>query len=204
MPSLVQHQAQPLHRCKFKVSFGFTLVELMVSVALLGTALALALPSYREMVEKRQVTQGAEQIYAFLNSAQGVGSRSNSVVTVSYSRTDNDDWCFGAVLGATACDCTETVSTDPDFCTLNGAAARITNDETGNRGLLESVTGDGAYAFDPVRSLFVDLDDSLEAELYSPSGDYQLKLLVSNTGHAELCSKDQDHSVPGYKLCPAE
>ena len=195
---------RPSGRKNHHKTTGFTIVELMVSVALLGTILALALPSYREMVEKRQLTQGAEQVHAFLNSIQGFASRSNENVTVSYSMTDSDDWCFGATLGDTACDCTETSSAESDFCSIDGAAARVTNDQTGNRGLLQSITGDGAYAFDPIRGLFVNLDDSLDMEMHSPSGDYQLRLIVSNTGHTTLCSKDTDHSVPGYKICPAD
>lgn len=181
---------------------GVTLVELLVSITLLSVVLSLALPSYREMIEKRQVTQGAEQVFAFLNSAQGIASRTNSVVTVSYSHTGEDEWCVGATLGATACDCTETVDTESDYCSLDGRLMVLNNDTVGNKGLVQSVTGDGSYAFDPVRGLLVDLDDSLEMLLHSPNDGYQLKLLVSNTGHSVLCSVDDSHDVPGYDLCP--
>lgn len=181
---------------------GLTSIELLVSLALLGVVISFALPSYRAMIEKRELTQGAEQIYAFLNSTQGIASRSNSVVTVSYSHTDNNDWCVGATLGATACDCAETVDTEPDFCAIDGVVMVLNNDHVGNNGVLESVTGDGSYAFDPIRGLLLDLDDSLEMVMHSPSADYQLKLLVSNTGQSFLCSKDANHKVPGYDICP--
>lgn len=183
---------------------GLTSVELLFSVALLGIVLALALPSYRQMIEKRQLTQGAEQVFAFLNSAQGIASRANQLVTVSYSRTDLDDWCVGATLGAAACDCTETVDTETDFCAIDGADMRITNSHVGNAKILDSVSGDGAYSYDPVRGLMVDLADSLDMVFHSPGGDYQLRLMVSNTGHSELCSVDSDHKVPGYALCPPD
>ena len=183
---------------------GLTSVELLVAVVLVGTTLALALPSFRAMTEKRQLTQGAEQIHAYLNSIQGIASRSNSTVTVSYSRTDNDDWCFGAVLGNVACDCTETTTTAADFCAIDGVASRLTGDHVGNSGVLASLTGDGAYTFEPVRGLLVDLDDSVAMELHSPTGSYKLRLSVSNTGQSVMCSKDSDHSVPGYKVCAAE
>ena len=185
-------------------AFGLTTLELRVSITLLGILLSLALPSYREMVEKRRLTHGAEQIFAFLNSMQGVASRSNSVVTVSYSRTDEDDWCVGATLGDASCDCTQTTSTAADFCAVDGREARLTNDHVGNDPILESISGDGAYAYDPVRGLMVDLDDSLDIGLHSPNDSYQLRLIVSNTGHAVLCSKDADHKVPGYAVCPLE
>jgi type IV fimbrial biogenesis protein FimT len=196
--------APPIGEARRDKFSGFTIVELMVSLVLLSITLTLALPSYREMVEKRQLTQGAEQVFAFLNSAQGIASRSNSVVTVSYSRTDEDDWCFGAVLGSAACDCTETVSTEADFCEIDGGIIRLTNDHVGNTKIMESMVGDGAYAYDPVRGLMVDLNDSLDVMMYSPSDSYQLRLIVSNTGHAVMCSKDADHDIPGYKVCPAE
>jgi type IV fimbrial biogenesis protein FimT len=176
----------------------------MISVVLLGIVLSLALPSYRDMVEKRQLTQGAEQIFAFLNAAQGVASRSNSVVTVSYSLTDTNDWCMGAILGETPCDCSETTSTEPDFCSIDGGVMRLTNDHVGNNDMVDSVDGDGAYAFDPIRGLLVDLDDSVSMVLQSPSSDYQLRLSVSNTGHTSMCSVDADHHVPGFPECPPE
>lgn len=196
--------ASPIGKARRDKFLGFTIVELMVSLALLSITLALALPSYREMVEKRQLTQGAEQVFAFLNSAQGIASRSNSVVTVSYSRTDEDDWCVGAVLGSTACDCTESVSTEADFCAIDGGVTRLTNDHVGNTKIIQSMNGDGAYAYDPVRGILVDLDDSLDVVMHSPNDSYQLRLIVSNTGHTVMCSKDADHDVPGYKVCPAE
>lgn len=199
----VNQGAQPIGQPRHHKYHGLTIVELMVSLVLLGVTLALALPSYREMVEKRQLTQGAEQVFAFINSVQGIASRSNSVVTVSYSHTAEDDWCVGAVLGTTACDCTETVSTEADFCAIDGGVMRLTNDHVGNTRIMESMTGDGAFAYDPVRGILVDLNDSLNVVMHSPNGGYQLRLIVSNTGHAVMCSKDADHDVPGYKVCPA-
>lgn len=187
--------------CRSK-NLGLTIVELMISIVLLGTTLALALPSYTQMIEKRQLSQGAEQIHAFLNSMQILASRSQDAVTVSYSRTANDDWCFGAVIGDAACDCTETNTAAADYCSIDNAPALITNEHLGNIGILQSVTGDGSYSFDPTRGILADLDDALDVELFSPGGEYQLRLLVSNTGHSTLCSKDQDHAMAGYKPCP--
>ncbi len=181
---------------------GFTLIELMISVVLLAIGAALALPSYHEMVEKRQVTHGAEQIMAFVNSAQMEAMKQNRVVTVSYARTADNNWCFGATLGATACDCNETSPGETDFCAINSAPAVITNVNTGNLDLLKSITGDGAYSFDPVRGILTNLNDSLAVDLSSNSQKYQLRLTVSNTGEAILCSKDSSHSVPGYSVCP--
>lgn len=198
---LTDHTTMERRRGSRSRVLGLTTIELLVSITLLAILLSLALPSYREMIEKRRLTQGAEQIFAFLNSMQGVASRSNSLVTVSYARTAEDDWCVGAVLGDSACDCTESVSTETDYCAIDGSDTRLTNDHVGNDRILEAMNGDGSYAYDPVRGLMADLDDSFDIELHSPSDNYQLWLIVSSTGHAVLCWKDEDHKVPGYAEC---
>ena len=181
---------------------GFTMVELLISLTLLAIGAALSIPSYVEMVEKRQLTHGAEQIMAFVNSAQGEAVKMNQIVTVSYARAAADDWCVGATSGVAACDCMETVVTESDYCAIKSAPRIINNTDAGNTNLVTGMTGDGAYSFDPIRGIFTDLDDSLVLAMSSDSGSYQLDLVVTNTGQAILCSQDDSHRVPGYKVCP--
>lgn len=183
-------------------SRGFSIVELMMSVLLVAIGMALALPSYRDMVEKRQVTNAAEQLAAFVNSAQGVAMKTNRVVTVSYDRNDVDDWCIGAAAGAAACDCGETDPAQPDFCEIGSQPFVLNNHHAGNLQVMHAMNGDGAYSFDPVRGFMVDLDDGLTAELRSPNGDFRLNLMVNGTGRVILCSEDSSHAIPGYELCP--
>ena len=170
---------------------GFTLVEVMMSLVLLAIGTALAIPSYRDMVEKRQVTNGAEQLASFLNSAQGVAMKTNQVVTISYARSSHENWCIGAVSGETACDCTETDTAASDYCQIATQPFVLNNSHAGgDLELMHAMNGDGAYAFDPIRGLFLDLDDSLTLELHSPSRDFKLNLMVNSTGRVLLCSKD--------------
>jgi len=192
------------HSPRFTHCQGFSLVELMMSILLLAIGMALALPSYRDMVEKRQVTNGAEQVASFINVAQGVAMKTNQVVTVSYARTDDDDWCIGAVSGDTACDCTVTDTSATNYCQIATQPFILNNTHASDRELVHSVTGDGAYAFDPIRGLFVDLDDSLQMELRSPSDQFRLNVMVNNTGRVILCSNSSDHAIPGYQVCPAQ
>jgi type IV fimbrial biogenesis protein FimT len=176
----------------------------MMSVVLMGIGLALALPSYRDMVEKRQVTNGAEQLAAFINTAQGVALKTNQVVTVSYDRADDDEWCVGAISGETACDCTQTNTAAADYCQIGAQPFLIHQGHAADRDLMHAMVGDGSYAFDPVRGLFQDLDDALTLELRSQNEDFRLNLVVNNTGRVTLCSANADHAVPGYEVCPAQ
>jgi len=183
---------------------GFTIIELMLSLVLLAIGAALSLPSYRAMIEKRQLTHGAEQLQAFVNAAQLEATKRNRVVTVSYSVTDDDDWCFGAVLGDTACDCKEAVSTEADYCAIDGAPSIMSSDLAGSNSFLTLVDGDGAYSYDPVRGIFNDLDDILTTQLSTESQTFQLEMTVGRTGQVNLCSPNSAHSVPGYKVCVAD
>ena len=183
---------------------GFALVEVLMTLVLVGIGIALALPSYRDMVEKRQVTNGAEQLASFINTVQGVAMRTNDVVTVSWLHSDGDSWCVGAVSGDTACDCTETDSEAPGYCQIASQPFILNNGHTGDLDLMHDMIGDGAYAFDPIRGLMIDLNDSFAAEIRSPSEDFRLNLMVNSSGRVILCSEDSSHGVPGYDTCPSE
>ncbi|MBT8053863.1 MAG: prepilin-type N-terminal cleavage/methylation domain-containing protein [Xanthomonadales bacterium] len=182
---------------------GFSLVEIMMTVVLLAIGMALAIPSYRDMVEKRQVTNGAEQLASFINTAQGVAMKTNQVVTVSYDHTDENEWCIGAITGTTPCECTQTDTAATDFCQIASQPFILSNAQTNDLELMHNISGDGAYAFDPIRGLFMDLNDGLTVELRSPSEDFRLNLVVNSTGRVILCSDDSSHAVPGYATCPA-
>jgi len=194
---------------------GFSLVEVMMSLVLVAIGLALALPSYRDMVEKRQVTNGAEQLAAFINTAQGVAQRNNRMVTLSYTRTDDDEWCLGMAEDDTICNC----KTAPAACEIGSQSFVIDNSFAGDTAMMHSLSSESsAYYIDPVRGLFlpcqvvsgkcqpiahsdlVDSSDPLDIEIRSVSGDFRLSLFVNNTGRVTLCSMD-GYAVPGYSAC---
>jgi len=181
---------------------GFTLVELLMSTLLVAIGTTLAIPSYRDMVEKRQLTNNAEQLASFVNSAQSISTRSNQIVTVSYLRTANDDWCIGATLGEAVCDCEETDVTALDFCAIDAQPFLLNESLSGGSDLVYTISGDGSYAFDPIRGLLVDTVDALTMGLRSNNQAFRLNLEVNNTGRVTLCSDDASHAIPGYDVCP--
>lgn len=186
----------------FRRHRGFSLIEVMMSVVLLAIGTAIAVPSFRDQVEKRQITSGAEQLASFVNTAQGAAMRSNNVVTISWSFTDSNDWCIGAVEGDTACNCTVRSRLSDGYCEIDDDRYILDEYLAKDRGLVHQISGDGSYAFDPVRGLFVDLDDAFTMTLRSRSGEFRLNLNINNTGRVTLCSADEIHAIPGYDVCP--
>ena len=183
----------------FRRHRGFTLIEVMMSTVLIAIGTTLAIPSYRDMVQKRQLTNSAEQLASFVSSVQSISTRTNKVVTVSYSRANHEEWCIGAVINAddTACNCTQAAS-----CTIDGQEFVLNESLSNSSQLVHSITipGDSiSYSFDPVRGL---ADGSLTMELHTDSRDFKLNLVVNNTGRVVLCSHDAGHAIPGYDVCP--
>jgi Tfp pilus assembly protein FimT len=175
-------------------------VEVLMSVVLMAISLALALPSYRDMVEKRQLTNGAEQVAAFINSVQGMAMRTNQSVTVKYAEPSGGDWCIGAYSGTSGCDCDETRFAESSYCKIEGQSFVIDQTLANGRDLMHSIGGTETYTFNPVRG-FSENKDTLTMEMRSRSGDFRLNLLVNEVGRVTLCSTDDTHAIPGYKVC---
>jgi len=211
MPSSAHTRKDPQKGKKeFSTNKGFTLIELLIGVGILAIAMSLALPSYRSIIEKRQVTRGAEQLGAFLSAVQIEAVKRSENITVSYSRTDSDTWCLGIVSGTTACDCTDTDVATADCKITGDDSIRVINgDSLSYPGIMDDMSDlsdDGYFVFDPARGL-VYADDSLstydsaELNLLSDNDTYALNVQVSQTGRIKLCSDSSTKQVPGYDVC---
>jgi type IV fimbrial biogenesis protein FimT len=211
MPIRAQTRRDPLKgKNGFSAVKGFTLVELMIAVGILAIITSLALPSYRTIIEKRQVTSGAEQLAGFLSSVQMESVKRSENISVTYSRTDVDTWCIGVVSGPTACDCTITDSTDSDACVID-AQLRVASDANLNfPGIMSSMDGDGAFIFDPARGLVYDdvtdptSFDEAEFELISEDSTYALNVQVTSTGRIKICSDSDATKVPRFATCTTD
>jgi len=180
---------------------GFTVIELMVAVAVIAIITSLAFPSYRAMIEKRQVTSGAEQVAAFLSAVQIESVMRNENLTVSYDWTDAADWCVGLTAGATACDCTETDSTATDYCEVDSIPRLMVSSDLTYPSVMDSMTGNDSFTFDPVRGVLLNPADVVEMELLSTGGNFALNVEVGPTGRVRICSDSSNTKVPGYDLC---
>jgi len=181
---------------------GFTIIELMIALAVVAVITSLALPSYRDLLEKRQVTSAAEQLKTFLSAAQIESVKRNESVAVTYSRSAVDSWCLGLTVGTAACDCTIADPSDSGACLVDGDLRVFSNANLNHPDIMHAISGDGSFAYDPVRGLLLDHSDQISLQLESPNQtSYALNVEVNVTGEVKICSPSVTSAVPGYAPC---
>ena len=188
-------------RLNRRQSSGFTIIELMIVMVIVAVGVSLAVPTFRSVTEKRQLTSAAESVAAFMTLAQSAAVKYDQDVNINLQRTGFNTWCVGAKLGATNCDCTETSPSAADFCEINGVPRRIQqSDVIPNAGyqLLQAIqvngtaSADSNITFDPVRGTLLGLQ-TVVLQMHTNTGsgsdkEYQLNVNLLPTGSVSLCT----------------
>ena len=210
----------------FSTNKWFTVIELMIAIGVLAVLMSLALPSYRTLIEKRQITSGAQQFAAFISSAKMEAIKRNQDVRLSRNVANDGSWCVGYASYAenaapdAACNCTIEDPTDGAACAVknldNGLPElRVFDDVRFNAiAKLDGVDVAGAsnstkvVSFDPIRGM-LNIDgqvpstvNPIEVRLNSKNDVYAINVRVSPTGRVTMCSASRgEYSVPGYDDC---
>jgi type IV fimbrial biogenesis protein FimT len=185
---------------------GFTLIELVVVITIIGLAITLATPSWDVVSQKRKLTNATEQVASLLVVAQSEAQKRNQAVSLAFSRSGNQNWCIGAVLSPNGCDCTETDTSAAQFCTIDGTSNSLSATSFSAVNLIDAMdtqpgTGDSFITFDPVRGILQPAGDKLQMIFESGGGRYQLQLVLGPTGLLRICNPDTDKAVAGYSTC---
>jgi prepilin-type N-terminal cleavage/methylation domain-containing protein len=180
---------------------GFTLIELVIVLAIVAIGVALAVPTFRSITEKRQLTGAAESVASLMSFAQSAAVKYNRDVSVNIRRTDFDTWCVGATLGTTACDCSEVNVAAAGFCDINGVPRRIEHADVVSNPAYQlmlamsidgTVTANSNFTFDPVRGTLLNLE-TVNIQMHTNTGigiskEYQLEVDVLPTGRVSICT----------------
>jgi type IV fimbrial biogenesis protein FimT len=185
---------------------GFTLIELLVVIAVIGISVSLAVPSWEQVSQKRNLTNATEQIAAVMAVVQTEAQKRNLPISMAFDRSGGQSWCVGAVVGATGCDCRETNPASAQFCTVDGTPSSVGSATFESLNLIEATDsqpagGDSFITFDPVRGILQPAGDKLQFTFESVNGHFQLRLTISPTGLLRVCNPQTNKQVGGYKTC---
>ena len=74
---------------------GFSLIELMVAVALFGVLATLAVPAYRDMIQNNQIRNAAESIQTGVQLARAEAVKRNASVQLTMGASNSSSWTVG-------------------------------------------------------------------------------------------------------------
>lgn len=185
---------------------GFTLVELMVTLAVLAILLAAAGPSFADFFERYRLRSAVDDSLAlFAQARQGAVKADRNVRLLVGGTASN--WCLGAVqaqepatagaLVATtpaACDC----AAAPNLCQVEGE--QLVASGTGRRGVSVSAVG-ADFTYDSKSGTLANLASTPQIDFLSSTQRYGLSVRVSALGQARACVIAGKRPVPGYRPC---
>jgi type IV fimbrial biogenesis protein FimT len=200
---------------------GFTIIELVIVVVIIAIGVALAVPSFRSIIEKRQLTSATEEIAGFMRFAKSEAIKRNDEVIVNMRHSDNKTWCIGATLGMTACDCRPPDDGGPnlgdaDFCDIEDVAYQMDQADVVSNPDYELMQGmeindletpNGSFSFDPVRGTLSALQP-INFQLHTSTEtdgtrEYQLEVNVLATGRVQICTDTSGAILlKQYPTCP--
>ncbi|WP_415899417.1 GspH/FimT family pseudopilin [Neptuniibacter sp. QD48_11] len=170
---------------------GFTLIELMVTLAVLAILISLAAPSLNDFQERVELTGAAEKVYGHIQYARSESISNGSDIYIAFKGTGAAGWCMG-ISDTAACDCSSAASLA--LCTINSAPARyVTGSDYPSVELSTNLTSDDSGFLSP-RS--TSMENGTITLNYPGYGD--AKVVLSTIGRVRLCSDTLDI----YAGCP--
>jgi type IV fimbrial biogenesis protein FimT len=184
-------------------SAGFTLIELMVTVAVVAILAAVAVPAMQDFFDRRRVMSAAEQIYSHLQQARAESLARSALMYVPFSA--GATWQYG-ISEVADCDLAVTDRTDPTACVIvvdNGDGAfnagddnvlmRFTNNDF--QGVSLGIAGFPAGSNQIIFSNLRGTATTGSIRLQSAQGR-RLQVQVAALGQVRICSPDGQ--VGGY------
>ncbi|WP_237068422.1 GspH/FimT family pseudopilin [Microbulbifer guangxiensis] len=198
---------------------GFTLLELMIAIAIASILLTIGVPSFRDFFERQNLKGAAEQVYSRIQRARSEAITRKVEVGVNFSADGSEIWSYGlSDKNSGTCDTAETDISLDTACTLaiddgDGIVDGIDGASDWNDRVLMTFTSaeheDVAVTlrnfengtrivFEPLRGTAREATGipSFGEILFESRSGHQLMIRVGLLGQVRICSPDG--SVTGY------
>jgi type IV fimbrial biogenesis protein FimT len=176
-------------RHRHRVS-GFTLIELMVTIAVIIVLLLIAVPSFLAFRQRAAIRGSAEQVLGLWQQARFEAAKRNSMVKFGVVDIGGGEFCIGLATTTDKTDDEPCDCEDDDDCDI----AHFPSDQAEWRGVTLAADPDlgqdsGVVVIDPKFTTLTELDDAGSFQLVDPPGSYSylLNVHIDRMGRAFLC-----------------
>jgi type IV fimbrial biogenesis protein FimT len=177
---------------------GFTLIELVVTLAVILILAMLALPSFRSFQQRSALRGAVEQTVGFWNQARFEAAKRNAMVKVGV-KVSGSNFCLGATTTTNAADTTPCDCLTANSC--NVAIFPVVGDQSewnGVKYLAVSGTtptlgsGNAVAVIEPMRTALATSSQKGVITLLGPSGSksYRLNVNFDSFGRAQPCESN--------------
>ena len=194
---------------------GFTIIELMIVIVVAAIGVALAIPSFRDLFERKAVGGAAEAAYEQLQSARSQALKRSKPILVDFN-VDGTSWAIGLTDKMSGCNAEDiafasacSIEYNNDGVAFDRVIMRILGADHKNitmtkatdftspaalTGGCKTATGLSAEraCFDFVRGL------ARTGAYDFASTNYKLQVEVTQLGHVKICIPTGEKNVVGY------
>jgi type IV fimbrial biogenesis protein FimT len=201
-----------------KRSGGFTIIELMIVITVAAIGIGLAIPSFRGLIERKQLNGATEAVFQHLQRAKTQAIKRSRPILVDFN-VNGTDWAIGFTDKMAGCDAEDT--TGADLCTVdenndigvagaNDLVMRVVGSDYNNITMSQAVAfaiptvpnGDCALATDANEACFDFLRGLSRTGQYEfDSANYKLRLQVTMMGNVVICVPTGEKEMTGYQEC---
>jgi len=174
-----------------KYGLGFTLTELMITVAIIGIVASLAVPSFQKMIERNRLKEAVESLKSDMMFARTESIKRSANLNVSID-INGTSWCYGIDVDNDTNNTNANVACD---CTTTGSCAV----KTVNGSQFQNITL--AAGTDVNVTFFFRRGSASDNGITINTPNYSVRVKTSSIGRIRTCSPDSAKAIGGYDAC---